>query len=69
MIRKIALLLALIAVLFSFSACVKTKVLHCDRCGTEITVGEKSKMEEDWIIYCEKCNKELFGDDPILGNG
>ena len=68
MIRKIVFVLALVFVLLSFTACGKTKVLHCDHCGTEISVGEKDKTEEDWIIYCEECNEELFGDDPILGN-
>ena len=47
---------------------MKTKILHCDHCGTEIKVSESSNMEEDWIIYCETCNEELFGDDPLLGN-
>ena len=69
MTRKISLLLALLFIPLSLTACVKTKTLHCDYCGTEITVAESNKMEEDWIIYCEKCNEELFGDDPVLGNG
>ncbi len=44
----------------------KTKTLHCDHCGEEVTVNESSNMEEDWIVYCETCNEELFGDDPLL---
>lgn len=44
-----------------------TKILHCDHCGEEVEVKESSNMEEDWIIYCEKCNEELFADDPLLG--
>ena len=69
MTRKISLILALLFVLLSLTACGKTKALHCDHCGTEITVAESNQMEEDWIIYCAECNEELFGDDPILGNG
>ncbi len=47
--------------------CGAKKTLHCDNCGKEVTVSQSSNMEEDWAIYCEECNEELFGDDPILG--
>ena len=67
--RGIAVVLIWIIVLTALSACGKTKILHCDHCGTEVKVKESSNMEEDWIIYCETCNEELFGDDPILGTG
>ena len=66
--KGIAFLL-LIILLMALSACGKTKILHCDHCGAEVKVRESSNMEEDWIIYCETCNAELFGDDPILGTG
>lgn len=45
----------------------KTKTLHCDNCNRELTVAESSNMEENWSVYCEECNEELFGDDPVLG--
>ena len=62
-----AIILVLILIL-SLSAC-SFKTLHCDHCGKEIKVTENNQMEEDWIIYCEECNKKLFGDDPLLGTG
>lgn len=67
--KKIFCFVLVISVLFVFSGCGKTKVLHCDYCNREITVLESNEMNEDWIIYCEDCNEELFSDDPILGNG
>ncbi len=65
--KKIICLILTVCLTFALVSCVKTKVLHCDRCQCEITVKESSNMDEEWIIYCEKCNEELFGDDPILG--
>lgn len=67
--KKLLCLLTAVCLLFTLTACGKTKILHCDSCGKEVTVKESSDMQEDWIIYCEKCNEELFGDDPVLGNG
>lgn len=63
--RIFAAMMAVLLVL-ALTAC-GVKVLHCDACGKEVKVKESSNMEEDWIIYCEQCNEELFGDDPILG--
>lgn len=67
--RTIAILAALLAVLMMFVGCGKTKILHCDHCNKEVTVEESSNMEEEWIIYCPECNEELFGDDPVVGDG
>lgn len=67
--KKIVILFLAAFVLLSLSACGKTKTLHCDNCKKEVTVKEKSNMEESWIIYCDECNEKLFGDDPVLGNG
>lgn len=64
--KKVFCFLMVLLVLFSLTGCVKTKILHCDYCKKEITVKESSDMEEDWIIYCDACNEELFGDDPLF---
>lgn len=66
--KKLFCLIITLAVFIAFSSCGETKVLHCDSCGKETAVSESNKMEEDWLIYCEACHDELFGDDPILGN-
>ncbi|MBQ1281098.1 MAG: hypothetical protein IIY16_02500 [Oscillospiraceae bacterium] len=64
--RIAVILLVLIMLLSLLAGCGKTKILHCDHCGEEVEVEADSNMEEDWIVYCGKCNEELFGDDPLL---
>ncbi len=66
--KKLSIILLVSFILLSLSACGKTKILHCDGCNREVKVKQDSNMEEDWIIYCEECNEEFFGDDPLLGN-
>ena len=66
MFKKISLVLLALGLLTCTTACGKTKVLHCDNCQKEVKVEESSNMEEDWILYCEECNEELFGDNPIF---
>ena len=78
--RNLTWLISLIALFALLTGCAKgqaasdgtsatvTKTLHCDNCGTIVTVEQASNMEESWIIYCGPCNEELFGDHPILGN-
>ncbi len=67
--RKYSWIAVLLAVLCLLGGCTKTKTVHCDRCGKEATISEKSNMEEDWIIYCKDCEEELFGDNPIVEEG
>lgn len=66
--KKIIVGVLFIVVLLSFTGCGAKRAIHCDSCGCELSVGEKSNVEEDWIIYCDACHDELWGDDPILGN-
>lgn len=40
--------------------CGEKKVLHCDRCGNEVTYPLDSNVTEDWIIVCNDCRKELY---------
>ncbi len=66
--KKVLCFILTLCVIPALSACGKTKALHCDSCGKEVTVNEHSDMEESWLIYCNTCHDELFGDDPILGD-
>lgn len=63
--KKVILTILILLMILSMASC-KTKTLHCDHCGAEVTVKESSNMEEDWIIYCAECNEELFDGDPLL---
>ncbi len=52
--------LALVLLLLALAGCGKPgKLLHCDGCGREVTVAADSNMDEDWIILCEDCRKQL----------
>lgn len=64
--RLLFVLLAVALLLMVPAGCGQTKTLHCDNCSKEVTVDADSNMEEEWLIYCEECNEELFGDDPLL---
>ena len=55
--RVLSVLVAVV-MLLSLSGCGR-KVLHCDNCGKEVKVSSSSNMEEDWMIYCGDCQKEL----------
>lgn len=65
--RIIAILFALMILAVCLCGCGEKRELTCDNCGVKVQVDADSNMEEDWIIYCEECNEELFGDDPLLG--
>lgn len=52
----------LIAALMLILAGCATKVLHCDKCNSEVKVQENSNMEEDWAIFCESCNEEIMAE-------
>jgi len=64
-IKAIIISAILAAALLIFAGCTP-KLLTCDNCGKEVKVPSNSNMEEDWIIYCEECNEELFAGDPLL---
>lgn len=65
--KIIALLFALLLALLSMCGCGKkeVKTLHCDHCGKAVEVDADSQMEEDWILYCSECEKELGLDDIV----
>ena len=57
--KKILLALLLVLSLLALSACGEKRIVHCDGCGKELQVNANSNMDEDWIILCEDCQKEL----------
>lgn len=69
MLKKILLIGTAALILLGLAGCKPDKLLHCDHCGAEVTVEADSNMEEHWIIYCPKCNEELFGDNPVVQDG
>ena len=65
--KKLLIILTAVCIL-SCTSCTEKRILHCDSCNTQIKVKASSDMDEDWYIYCKTCNRELFGDDPVLGS-
>jgi len=63
--RILALLMLLVFALSLVGCGGEKKILHCDHCGEEVEVEADSNMEEDWILFCAKCNKELGLDDLV----
>ena len=55
--KKIHILLFVLVMLFTVSSCGAEKILHCDKCNTEVKVAADSEMDESWTIYCSDCNK------------
>lgn len=68
MLKKVLVAILALCFLICFAGCGAKKTLHCDNCNKEVQVEEKSNMTEDWIIYCDACDQELFGDDSVLGS-
>ena len=71
-IRALVLALALLLAVL-ISACGKsaaaTRIVHCDRCGKELTVDADSNMTDgSWIIYCPDCEKALGLDQIVPEN-
>lgn len=64
--KKLLCILMVMSFVAVLGGCAEPKILHCDHCGKEVEVEKSSEMEDSWIIYCEECNEELFGDDPLL---
>ncbi len=64
--KKLLGLTLMIALLALLSSCGEKKILHCDGCGREVEVAASSGMEEEWIVFCEDCEKGL-GLSSILG--
>jgi len=62
MLKRIIAILLIALTVFTLSACGKV-TLHCDGCGKEVKCTKD--MDEEWIIYCSDCEKEL-GLDTII---
>lgn len=48
-------LFLLLLCLLAASGCSSQKIVHCDRCGTEIQLDKDDKITEDWIVFCKDC--------------
>ena len=64
--RMFSLLLAALTLTALLAGCGGTKIVHCDRCGAEIELPAKEKIDEDWIVFCKACEEEI---SPVVEPG
>ena len=64
--RKLLCLFLVVVMLLTLVACGQKRTVICDGCGTEITVKDNSNITDEWIVFCEKCELELFGEDGVV---
>lgn len=65
-IRKVVCFLLALILLTALSGCGKTRSVACDGCGKQILVGAGSDITDEWILYCQTCETELFGEDGLV---
>ena len=59
----------LVLLLLLLAGCGKSKVVTCDHCGAQITLGSNSNITDEWIVFCKDCEESLFGDNPVISPG
>ena len=64
--KKLLCLLLVAVTLLTLVGCGQKRTVICDGCGAEIQVKAKSNITDEWIVYCEKCETELFGEDGLI---
>lgn len=65
--KKFAILLAILLLLLS--GCGETRTVTCDHCGDTIQLPQNSNIEDDWIVFCNTCEENLFGENPVVDPG
>lgn len=70
--KIIAVLFAVLMVVFTFAACSSNngaadsgRIVHCDNCGREMSAGDNENIDDSWTLYCFDCEKEL-GLDKLI---
>ena len=57
--KKLLGLILILTLLALLPSCGEKKILHCDGCGREVEADAFSGMGEEWIVFCEDCEKGL----------
>lgn len=63
---KVKFLVLVMALVLALAGCGERKEVHCDRCGQAMKVDAGSNVEESWIVYCDECYTELFGEEGLV---
>ncbi len=68
--KKLLAILLIMAMLVMLGGCGEPKILTCDGCGAKVEVDADSNMTDEWIVFCEECEKDpalnvSFDDNPL----
>jgi hypothetical protein len=64
--KMVKMLISLLVILLMLAGCGARKTVTCDGCGKQLQIKANSNMDDSWIIYCDACNKEFFGEDGLV---
>ena len=67
--RKLLCVLLALAMLLLSGCGKETRTITCDGCGQEITVDADSNITDEWIVFCQTCEQELFGGTGVVEGG
>jgi len=60
------ILIALLLTVLLLIGCSEPRYVNCDACGKPQQVGQGSNVDESWIVYCDECYTERFGEDGLI---
>ena len=63
--KKMMCLLLVLVMILTLVGCGK-RTVTCDGCGEDIVVKANSNVTDEWIVFCSKCETELFGEDGVV---
>ena len=63
---RVKLLVLLLVTMLVLTGCGKGAMVSCDHCGKEMKVRAGSNVDDSWIVYCEDCELELFGEEGLV---
>lgn len=65
-VKTVSILIALPVVFSMLAGCGATKTVTCDGCGKPQEIEADSNMDDSWIIYCDECYTEFFGEEGLV---
>ena len=62
--KKLLVLILLVAVMLCVVACTHSTTLRCDGCGktVEVELNENETADESWVVFCESCKNNKLAD-------
>ena len=64
--KYITMVIILLCMIVLLAGCGEKKTVTCDGCGKVVEVEAGSKMDDSWIVYCDTCYTEFYGEDGLV---